>query len=173
MLGIWVEETDALRPYEKNRMRLTDNLQLSEKEYDCGFLCDIIHPEGGAEVLASYKDDFYADTPCVTRNFFGKGLAYYIGTQPEQRFLEELVSHICNECGLQPLYPSSEGVELCLRVSDKAKTIFAINHNKTEAWVDFGPQKLIGLTDKKPLTGRIIIAPGDVLTAKIETENNA
>lgn len=72
MLGIWVEETDALRPYEKNRMRLTDNLQLSEKEYDCGFLCDIIHPEGGAEVLASYKEDFYADTPCVTRNFFGK-----------------------------------------------------------------------------------------------------
>ena len=173
MLGIWVEETDAPRPYEKNRMRLTDNLQLSEKEYDCGFLCDIIHPEGGAEVLASYKEDFYADTPCVTRNFFGKGRAYYIGTQPEQRFLEELVSHICNECGLQPLYPSSEGVELCLRVSDKAKTVFAINHNKTEAWVDFGPQKLTGLTDKKPLTGRISIAPGDVLTAKIETENNA
>ena len=78
MLGIWVEETDALRPYEKNRMRLTDNLQLSENEYDCGFLCDIIHPEGGAEILASYKDDFYADTPCVTRNFFGKGRAYYI-----------------------------------------------------------------------------------------------
>ena len=64
---------------------------VSREEYSCDFLCGIIHPEGGAEVLATYEDDFYAGIPCVTCNTFGKGKAYYIGTQPEQKFLEELM----------------------------------------------------------------------------------
>lgn len=58
MLGIWVEETDALRPYEQNHMKIEKADMVSREEYSCDFLCDIIHPEGGAEVLATYEDDF-------------------------------------------------------------------------------------------------------------------
>ena len=56
MLGIWVEETDALRPYEQNHMKIEKADMVSE-EYSCDFLCDI-HPEGGAEVLATMKMTF-------------------------------------------------------------------------------------------------------------------
>ena len=166
LLGIWVEETDALRPYEKNRMILVDPDFLPRREYECSFLCDIIHPEGGAEVLASYGEDFYALTPCVTCNYYGKGKAYYIGTQPEQSFLEDLMTVICSDCGLKAPYAAAGGVEVTLRVSPRAQVVFAINHNKAEGWVDFGEEVLTNLVTGATFTGRIFMAPGDVITAK-------
>lgn len=166
MLGIWVEETDALRPYEKNSMRMEDDGYLSKGEYECGFLCDIIHPEGGAEVLARYEADFYEGVPCATVNHFGEGKAYYIGTQPEQAFLEELVEKICTDCDLKPLYETRGGVEMTLRVSERAEVVFVINHNKEEAWIDFGEEKLTSLLNGESLTGRVSIAAGDVIVAK-------
>lgn len=166
MLGIWVEETDALRPYEKNSMKTEEVAGMSKEEYDCGFLCDIIHPEGGAQVLARYGADFYAGVPCVTVNDFGEGKAYYIGTQPEQAFLEEFVKKICAASGLKPLYEAKEGVEMTLRVSEKAEVVFVINHNKEEAWIDFGQEELTNLLNGESLTGKIKISAGDVIVAK-------
>lgn len=165
-LGIWVEETDALRPYEKNSMKTEDAAGMSKEEYDCGFLCDIIHPEGGAQVLARYGADFYAGVPCLTVNDFGEGKAYYIGTQPEQAFLEEFVRNICAVSGLKPLYEAKEGVEMTLRVSEKAEVVFVINHNREEAWVDFGQEELTNLLNGESLTGKIKISAGDVIVAK-------
>ena len=165
-LGIWVEETDALRPYEKNSMKTEEAAGMSKEEYDCGFLCDIIHPEGGAQVLARYGADFYAGVPCLTVNDFGEGKAYYIGTQPEQAFLEESVRNICAVSGLKPLYEAKEGVEMTLRVSEKAEVVFVINHNREEAWVDFGQEELTNLLNGESLTGKIKISAGDVIVAK-------
>ena len=162
MLGIWVEETDALRPYEKNVMKLTDSLVLPEKEYECGFLCDIIHAED-AQVLAAYGEDFYAGGPCVTVNEYGQGKAYYIGTQPEQDFLEELMKVIVKDSGIKPLYPAEAGMELTRRVSEKGDVVFAINHNKHTSWVDFGEEQLINLMNDEVLTGKVQLAAGDVL----------
>ena len=162
MLGIWVEETDALRPYEKNVMKLTDSLVLPEKDYECGFLCDIIHAED-AQVLAAYGEDFYAGSPCVTINEYGQGKAYYIGTQPEQDFLEELMKVIVKDSGIKPLYPAEAGMELTRRVSEKGDVVFAINHNKHTSWVDFGEEQLINLMNDEVLTGKVQLAAGDVL----------
>ncbi|MDL2300958.1 beta-galactosidase [Lachnospiraceae bacterium OttesenSCG-928-D06] len=166
MLGIWVEETDALRPYEKNVMKLTTALSLEKTEYDCGFLCDIIHPEGGAEVLAVYSEDFYAGSPCVTVNNYGKGKAYYVGTQPEQRFLEELVEQICKENQIMGIYPATEGVEITERVSEKGNTIFVINHKKETAWVDFLNEEVYDLINGKKLKGKVELPGGDVLVCE-------
>ena len=162
MLGIWVEETDALRPYEKNVMKLTDSLVLPEKEYECGFLCDIIHAED-AQVLAAYGEDFYAGGPCVTVNEYGQGKAYYIGTQPEQDFLEELMKVIVKDSGIKPLYPAEAGMELTRRVSEKGDVVFAINHNKHVSRVDFGEEQLTNLMNGEVLTGKVQLAAGDVL----------
>ena len=166
ILGIWVEETDALRPYEKNKMKLSQEISLSKEEYDCGFLCDIIHPEGGAKVLAVYGEDFYAGVPCVTCNEYGEGKAYYIGTQPQQEFLDEMIEKICADCGLKSLYETGEKTELTVRVSSKAEVVFVINHGKEMSWVDFGSEKLLDLRDGTEFTGRTEIAAGDVIVAK-------
>lgn len=166
MLGIWVEETDALRPFEKNSLKLENMTGFSKETYECGFLCDVIHLEGGAEALARYQEDFYAGVPCVTKNHFGKGTAYYIGTQPEQGFLEELIAKICEECKIQPVYQAQEGVEITRRVSEKAEVIFMLNHKKEEAKVFLGEEILWDLLHEKELTGEVVLAAGDVIVAK-------
>lgn len=168
MLGIWVEETDALRPYEKNVMKITGKWKLPRDTYECGFLCDLIHPESGAEVLACYGEDFYAGMPCVTRHDFGEGQAYYIGTRPQQAFLDDLMEKICAQAGISPLFPADAGVELTLRVSDKARIVFAINHNKEAAAIDFGGTELVDLITDRKLTGKVTIDAGDVFVARCE-----
>lgn len=73
MAGIWVEEIDALPPGAQNRLIFSDGT-----EETCSLLCDLIRLEG-AESLAEYGCDFYAGTPAVTKNKFGKGSVYYVG----------------------------------------------------------------------------------------------
>ncbi|MDF2886364.1 MAG: Beta-galactosidase [Lacrimispora sp.] len=166
VLGIWVEETDALRPWEKNCMEIRQGYFLSRRQYQCGFLCDIIHAHQDTEVVAEYMEDFYAGLPCITRHNFGKGQAYYIGTQPEQGFLDELLEGICKEIGIQPVYRSSSQVEVTCRVLETQATVFMINHGSSEGWVDLETDILCGLTDPKRMTGTISIDPGDVLVAR-------
>lgn len=173
ILGIWVEETDALRPEEKNSMKIASDNNWGGKEglkkenYDCGFLCDIIHTRG-AQSLASYESDFYAGRPCVTRNQYGKGLAYYIGTEPEESFMSEFVDILTKEAGVKAPYQTGEGVELTVRENEKGQTVFMLNHDQTAALVSLGDDVLTNLVTGETLTGRIEIAPWDVIVAKKE-----
>lgn len=164
-LGIWVEETDALRPFEKNRIVLEGDAY-PEKEYECGFLCDVIHPEGGAEVLARYGEDFYGGMPCVTKNKFGDGIAYYIGTQPEQKFLDAFMEKICAECEIYPVYQADTGVEITCRESSKGTVIFVINNNKEEAKFHLGEEVLWDLLNDRELSGTVPVSAGDVMILK-------
>lgn len=81
LLGIWVEEIDALLPEQKNRIVLRETYGDLQGEYGCGMLCDLLHSEG-AEVIAEYGDDFYKGMPVVTRNTFGQGEAWYVASDP-------------------------------------------------------------------------------------------
>lgn len=85
LLGIWVEEIDALLPEQKNRIVLKETYGDLQGEYGCGMLCDLLHSEG-AEVIAEYGDDFYKGMPVVTRNTFGQGEAWYVASDPDERF---------------------------------------------------------------------------------------
>ena len=66
ILGVWVEESDALPEYKANRF------VYQGQEYPAKLLCDIMHLEG-AEALAEYQEDFYAGSPVAARNSFGQG----------------------------------------------------------------------------------------------------
>ena len=168
VLGVWVEEVDALRPDESNRIHLTGALPMKQESYGCNFLCDLLHTRG-AEALAVYEEDFYAGMPCVTRNRFGKGEAYYVGTQPEHAFLTELMGLICVDAGISGLFPAEEGVEITRRVSEKGEVIFVLNHNRTgAAEVDFGASRLTDLLHGGTVTGKRQIAAQDVLICRTE-----
>ena len=85
--GIWSEEIDALYPKDENYVIFNENNPLGlNKEYRVKELCDLIHAET-AEVLAVYKDDFYAGRPALTVNSYGKGKAYYIAFRNNDDFL--------------------------------------------------------------------------------------
>src|SRR5699024_4040174 len=64
-LGIWSEEIDGLHDGQTNRIGFAAGNTLNlQGEYMAHELCDVIHTEG-ADVLARYKDDFYANQPAL------------------------------------------------------------------------------------------------------------
>ncbi len=135
LLGIRVEEIDALYEDQSNRIFITDNrLEKVRGEYRCSRLCDIVHSEG-AEVLAIYGSDFYADTPVITQNRFGLGHAYYLASDAEDRFLDDFYSSLLLEHGIEPLLNAPANVEVTVRQNEQHRLLFVLNHNATPASV--------------------------------------
>jgi len=162
VLGIWVEETDALFPEERNTMISAGEAGYAfTKEYDCSFLCDVIHLRG-AKTLARFGRDFYEGYPCVTVNEYGKGKAFYVGTLPDDGFLGELVQLILTEKQINPPYKAGKGVEVTERINEKGRTVFVINNNAHEASVDLGGDNLTDLLNDNQATGSITIDPRDI-----------
>ncbi len=165
VLGIWVEETDALYPEERNRMLVSGAADGLKESYECGFLCDILHTNT-AETLAVYGREFYENSPCLTVNSYGKGKAYYIGTQPEDVFLADFFGKVCEDADIRPVYPSDANIEITNRVNKENSVVFAINHNSFAAKVDFGSDVLLNLLTGETVSGQATIKARDVLVLK-------
>lgn len=163
LLGIWVEETDALFKGETNRMVMEDGF-LGE-EYACMYQCDIIHPRG-ARVLAHYGEDFYANTPCMTVNTYGKGKAYYIGTEPDAAFLSAFTKQVSKENDIAAPYEADANVEITKRINQQNEVVFLLNHNKAEAKADLREDRFIDLITDKEVTGMTTIPAYDVMILK-------
>ncbi len=126
LLGIWVEETDALSPEEKNSALFSGE---NGHIFECGLLCDRIQLRG-AEALATYMQEFYAGEPVVTVNRFGEGSAYYVGSALEESGAAWLYADIAAKAGVEPvdLGPAIKGVEVVLR----GGLYYVLNHCRTE-----------------------------------------
>jgi len=122
ILGIWVEEMDALPNGAENYF------MIDEKQYPAKLVCDIIHLEN-AKSLSSYETDFYAKSPVLTVNEFGKGKAYYMGTRSDEAFYDLLIENICKEIEIAPVLVTPEDVEAVRRTKDNTDYIFVLNHS--------------------------------------------
>lgn len=167
VLGMWVEESDALFPEEKNEICIVSNEGLQDsigqvqEVYECNFLCDRIRTET-AQTLAIYGKDFYQGEACITVNAFGNGSAYYIGTLPEDRFLGEMMENITKRLGISAPYAASADVEVACREKNGETVVFAINHGKDDGWIDFGAESVGCLPGGERNTGKTVIKSGDV-----------
>jgi beta-galactosidase len=123
LLGLRIEDFVPMATGEKNRLDTLDS-----ESYGCDLWADLIHLQG-AEPLASYTEDFYAGTPAVTRNTFGEGTAYYLGTRPEERYARSLLQMVCEEAGVRPTAEVPPGVDAVRRKTEGASYLFVLNHN--------------------------------------------
>ncbi len=136
--GIWVEESDAVVPGQKIKVLMNG------KDYDTGLMCDLIHPND-AKILATYASEFYAGTPAVTENQYGKGRAWYIGTRLEHQALTQLFNHIIFETGVESLVCDSHKLEITKRVTEDGKELyFVLNMSNEERTL---PSKFTGYED--------------------------
>lgn len=141
ILGVWVEESDAL-PEHKSNWFICEN-----QEYPAEILCDIIHLEG-AETLAEYQEDFYAGTPVLTENSFGKGKAYYVGTCSGDEFYRDFTRRLCREQQIVPAGEVLEEVEAVRRRGEQAEYLFLLNHGDREQEISI-PEQCLELTQGK------------------------
>jgi beta-galactosidase len=122
LLGLRIEDFVPMAAGVTNRLDTTGG-------ESCDLWADLIHPEG-AETLASYTDDFYAGTPAVTRNVFGEGAAYYLGTRPDESYIRSLLQRVCEEAGVRPTAEVPPGVDAVRRKTEAASFLFLLNHNQ-------------------------------------------
>jgi beta-galactosidase len=124
MLGLIVEEFSPYAETQTNILCTSDG-----KQFSCTTWGDIIHLQG-AEVLASFEQDYYAGGPAITHHTFGKGHSYYVGTQPDSNGLGWLLKRICEEAGIETVAGSiPAGVEVLRRTNGKSQWLFLLNHS--------------------------------------------
>jgi beta-galactosidase len=87
------------------------------------------HLPPGRGTLASYTDGFYAGTPAVTRNAFGEGTAYYLGTRPEESYTKALLQRVREEAGVRRTAEVPPGVDAVRRKTEDTSFLFLLNHN--------------------------------------------
>ena len=143
--GIWAEEIDALAPEQSNEIVFKDGT----KE-ECRMLCDIIHLEG-AEEIAQYGSDFYAGTPAVTKNHFGEGSVYYVGTVPSENGIAKILEMACADAGVRPVVEEETELEVTRRVTETEVIYFIMNFKDQELVL---PGVFAGKTDM--LTDRVL-----------------
>ena len=161
VLGIWVEESDALFPSMRNSMVLKQPAGEEGREYECGLLCDIIHTET-AKVLAVYGEDFYAGQPCFTVNQYGKGKAFYVGTEPEDSFLQNFMKALCQAKRIEAPILVPNGVEVTQRWKEGQSYTFILNHGNTSAVIDLGKGGYWDLITESEKSGNVELEPKGV-----------
>lgn len=146
LLGLWVEELDALPLDMKNSIELKNNISGFDSKYECNMLFDIINLEG-AEELAVYGSDFYRGHPVFTCNTYGNGKAYYVGTNPEDKFIDDFISKLDSTLSLGLDMPLIDGVEITKRFKDNVEIYFILNHNKSRVSINLGTSFINLLTN--------------------------
>ena len=124
ILGIWVEELDALPPGREN------SFTFEGVRYPAELVCDLIHLEG-AEALdeGGYGSDFYNGMPVVTANRFGAGTAYYLATASSEEFYARFFGRLLDGLGIKPVLGTPEGVEAASRTDHSRRLVYVLNHS--------------------------------------------
>jgi len=162
LAGVWAEEIDALAPEQSNSIILYDGSAAK-----CYLLCDIIHPEG-AESIADYTSGFYASTPAATKNRYGEGWVFYIGTQPDKGALAKLLGLAAGAADLSGPVCAFTRLEVTRRTLDGTNFYFIMNFTGDDLPV---PDMFIGKTDALSgdmLRGGTVFRPYDAALVVVE-----
>ena len=87
-------------------------------------LCQLVETTT-ARTLGVYGSDFYAGTPALTVNEYGKGRAYFLACRTEQAFLDQFLGYLSRTLGLRCLDADlPEGVSLNERRSADGRAYY-------------------------------------------------
>lgn len=147
LLGLWVEEFAPYAEGQSNRIETMDG-----KTFRCGFWADTIHADG-AEVVARFGEDYVRDVPVLTRNRFGKGVSYYLGTELAGEGLAWLVERVCAEANVTSRF-APPGVEMTRRTDGDRNWLFMLNFSDAATNVEFegeGRELITGAEVRSPM----------------------
>ena len=139
ILGLEIYEYDCLR-------ELTAKIDWDGQKYEGYKWCDIITPQT-AQTLARYDAEYYAGTPAITVNSYGKGKVYYVGTEMSPELADRLAEEWIQQGEAMPLLESPDGVEVVHREKDGKIWYFVLNHTEQ-------PQEISVPADWKPVFDR-------------------
>jgi len=169
ILGVWVEETDALFPDMTNEVMIDSKGPL-QGTYECHLICDIMHCTT-ASVVGTYGKDYYKGTPAITENKVGLGKAIYIGTELSEELLRKLVLQYCGEKGIEPLAPYQKDIEIVQREKSGKRFTFIMNHGDEDKLVELPIGVFADMLRDQTVEGAISLTAKDVLILEQVIEN--
>ena len=126
LMGVWVEEIDALAPNE------TIEVHGDMVDATGEIVASIIHREGARRLATYGGSEFYAGHSALTVNDFGSGKAYFVGTPLDETGMDAFMASIVNELGLGSI-GTPEDVSLSVRYADDGtRYAFLINNGNTD-----------------------------------------
>ncbi len=163
LFGLYTEEIDTLYPKEKNGADFGEEGSL-QGVYVLKDYCELVKLQG-ARPLAVYTGDFYAGTPAVTVNDYGKGKAYYVAARMEAAGMEALLKVMWKNAGIE-VKALPEGVEYHRRTGDGAAYDFFINYTNEEQVIETeaGTDLLTGEAKE----GKTTLAPLGVMVCRVQ-----
>lgn len=94
VLGINIDEIDAIMEKEDNY------ISYKNKKYSSSYFNELLTLKG-AESIGKYENFFYKGDTAITKNIYGKGISYHIGTLLETDGLCEVLKDIFQESGVE------------------------------------------------------------------------
>jgi beta-galactosidase len=159
VMGVWAEETDYLYEDETNEAVFVEGNAIGATgRATLNTVCDVVHPEG-AEVVATYGREFYAGTPAVTRNVFGKGQAIYIAAHGDDAFYDAIHGALAKRLGLRRAIDADlpYGVTASVREKDGREFVFVQNFSNEPKTVDLGAKPRKDLLSGNAFSGETAI----------------
>jgi len=159
LAGVEVEEFDSLNHGRTVKVMMKNELI----EGYASVWCDILKTDG-AEILATYAQDYFSGMPAITVNNLGNGKVYYVGSDLDQKFITVMISSFCKEAGANPLLPKPvPNVEVMKRIMGGKEYLFILNHGEEEVSISIDGFELIS---NAQLKGMLILKPYDVAIVK-------
>lgn len=128
LVGAYVEEYNPIG-YDAAKVKLADG-----DVYECRQWCDVLNVET-AETVAVYDSEYYKGRAAITRNNYGNGTAYYIGTVCEKGLYNKLVKDILTDTGIEFIDGIPDNVEITTRTDKNVIARFIFNNtNNTQCF---------------------------------------
>jgi beta-galactosidase len=151
-LGIQIEEYEALVPGLEYAMEGQSALA---GQYTAHSFADWVTAQN-AESLVDYQPWHMQPFAAATRNRYGTGWGYYVGTLvKEESFYDGVIADVLEKAGVQRMANLPAGVEGSIREGEGRKLLFLINHTEEEQAVSVPaglPELLSGKMTEDRLT---------------------
>ncbi|MGL5315474.1 MAG: beta-galactosidase [Peptostreptococcaceae bacterium] len=146
IFGINVLEIDTLYPTDRNSIVTVLGEHFEVLDY-----CNVISLST-AKIMATYENDFYRNTPAITKNKFNEGTCYYLGARTKSDLLEVFYDDITKQLDLieGKDFEVGKGVSIQTRENDDNKYYFVMNFNEEDKEI------VINKDYKNLITGEII-----------------
>lgn len=132
IFGIVAEEIDTLYPSDCNHIDIADDAVV--RDY-AEILRTDLTDSSGLEILGRYTDDFYAGTPAVTLNSYGRGRACYIGARIDDASFGRIMELLLTEAGIS-YNRLPGGIEYHEREYEGTRFAFYLNYNESAVTVN-------------------------------------
>jgi beta-galactosidase len=126
LFGATVEEVEPV--FSENHTMLELNLKGKKVQSKDYMWSEMLNVKEDAESLGEYVEDYKAGQAMLSKNSYGKGIAYYLGTSISDEAMETLLGTVCDDSNISKnSIKPIDGVEVVRRYLDGKEVYFVFN----------------------------------------------